>query len=277
MSSCEWREERLGSSESLSTWGIAQLEIQKVACGGDTTRNAVLKQWREREMDWRLCWERNPQGKEASWRRRGSGSARTGRYDACWNRVIDVQRPQKDVCGDAGCYRRQSESSCKFRRWGGWGKWGWWRDWAGHPERRWRTRLGDGHNHPNGTAAHGEVSAEADEARQNWLNRDARMQLTTSVNEIRSTAHSNWVFRQSFSHKRLMTLQHLHQQHLESLWRVSTLSPEYGKGRQGLLDQEVVISGYFQWSWSQNRAYQAVSQLRSLIRQHCWKRSQLNQ
>jgi len=136
------------------------------ACGRETTRNALLTQWREREMDWGLCWERNRWGKKASWRRRGSGSARAGRYDACWDRAIDVQRAQKDIWGDAGCYWRQSVWSCKFRPWGAWGRWGWWIDWAGQAEQRWQTWLGDGHNHQNSTAAHGEVWAEADEARR---------------------------------------------------------------------------------------------------------------
>jgi len=157
---------RLGSRDSPTTWGIAQLEIQKEAWGGETTRNALLKQWREREMDWGLCWERNRWGKKPSWRHRGSGSARAGQYDACWNRAIDVQIARTDVWRDTGCYRSQSEWSCKFRRWGGWGRWGWWRYSAGQAERRRWTRLGNGHNHQNSTAAHGEVSAEADEARR---------------------------------------------------------------------------------------------------------------
>jgi len=76
----------------------------------------------------------------------------------------------------------------------------------------------------------------------NRLNRDVRMQPTTAVNDIRSTAHSNWGFCQSFSRKQMMTLRHLHRHHLESLWRVLTLSPEYRKGCRGLLDQDVVIS-----------------------------------
>jgi len=130
------------------------------------TRNVLLNQWREREMDRGLCWGRDCWGKKASWRCKGSGSARAGRYEACWNRGIDVQAARRNVSAEACCYRRQSEWSCKFRRWGGWGRWGRWRDWAGHAERRWRTRLGDGHNHQNGTAAHGEISAEADEARR---------------------------------------------------------------------------------------------------------------
>jgi hypothetical protein len=41
----------------------------------------------------------------------------------------------------------------------------------------------------------------------------------------------------------MMTLLHLHRQHLESLWGVLTWSPEYRKGHKGLLNQEVVISG----------------------------------
>jgi len=36
--------ERLRGRESPSPWGIAQLEIQKMACGRETTRNALLKQ-----------------------------------------------------------------------------------------------------------------------------------------------------------------------------------------------------------------------------------------
>jgi len=77
----------------------------------------------------------------------------------------------------------------------------------------------------------------------NWLNPGGRMQLTTSVHKMRSTAHPNWWFWQSFSHKRVMTLRHLCRQHLESLWGFLTLSPDYHNGRKGLLDQEVVISG----------------------------------
>jgi len=46
-------------------------------------------------MDWGLCQERNRWGKKASWRRRGSGSRRAGRYDACWNHGIDVHRPKE--------------------------------------------------------------------------------------------------------------------------------------------------------------------------------------
>jgi len=46
-SSSEWRQEWLGSRESPSPGGIAQLEIQKEACGEEATRNALLKQWRE--------------------------------------------------------------------------------------------------------------------------------------------------------------------------------------------------------------------------------------
>jgi len=77
----------------------------------------------------------------------------------------------------------------------------------------------------------------------NWHNRDGRMQPTTSVNEIRSTEQPNWVFRLSFNLNQMMTLWHLHQQHLESLWRGLTLSLEYHKCREGLFDQDVVIFG----------------------------------
>jgi len=66
----------------------------------------------------------------------------------------------------------------------------------------------------------------------NWLNPDGRMQHTTSVNEIRSTAHPNWGFRQLFSHKRLMTLRHLRRQHLESLWSLDIV-PRISQRPQG--------------------------------------------
>jgi len=65
----------------------------------------------------------------------------------------------------------------------------------------------------------------------NWLNQDGKTQRTTSVNAIRSTAHPNWGFQPSFISKLMMTLRHLHRQHVESLSSVLTLSPEYSKGR----------------------------------------------
>jgi hypothetical protein len=36
---------------SLSLWDIAQHEMQKEAGGGRTTRNTLVMQWREIEMD----------------------------------------------------------------------------------------------------------------------------------------------------------------------------------------------------------------------------------
>jgi len=36
------------------------------ACSREMTRNALFKQWREGEMDWGLCWERNRCGRKAS-------------------------------------------------------------------------------------------------------------------------------------------------------------------------------------------------------------------
>jgi hypothetical protein len=77
----------------------------------------------------------------------------------------------------------------------------------------------------------------------NWHNWDERMQPTASMTEIVSRAQPNYGFRSSFNLNLMMTLRHLHQQHLESLWRGLTLSLEYGKYRKGLLDQEVVIFG----------------------------------
>jgi len=46
-------------------------------------------------MDWVLCWERDRWGNKASWRGRGSGSARAGIYEACGNLVIENQEPEK--------------------------------------------------------------------------------------------------------------------------------------------------------------------------------------
>jgi len=43
-SSSEERQERLGSGTGLSPWSVAQLGIQKEACGGKTMRNSLLKQ-----------------------------------------------------------------------------------------------------------------------------------------------------------------------------------------------------------------------------------------
>jgi len=57
-----------------------------------------------------------------------------------------------------------SERYRKFRQWRWCGRWRWWRDTAGPAQRRWRTWLGDGQNHQNGEAAHGQDSAEAGEA-----------------------------------------------------------------------------------------------------------------
>jgi len=143
----EWRQVRLGCGKSPSLWGIGKLELQKESHDKETLRNPRPKQWRERPMDWGLCWGKNHWGKQASWRRRGSGSTRVGWYEACWNCGIDEQRAQRLYWGDEGCFWRQSEWSCKFRWWGGWWRWGWWTDRAGQAERSWRTWLGDGHNH----------------------------------------------------------------------------------------------------------------------------------
>jgi len=43
-SSSETRQERLLGREGPSPWGIAQVEMQKEVCGGETNRNALLKQ-----------------------------------------------------------------------------------------------------------------------------------------------------------------------------------------------------------------------------------------
>jgi len=43
--------ERVGFRECPSPWGMAQLQIQKEACGRETTRNILVKQRRKRNMD----------------------------------------------------------------------------------------------------------------------------------------------------------------------------------------------------------------------------------
>jgi len=78
----------------------------------------------------------------------------------------------------------------------------------------------------------------------NWHNLDLRAQPTLSANEITSTAHPIWGYLQLLNPKQMMMQPHLHQRHLESIWTVLTLSPEYHKYRKGLLDQEVVIFRY---------------------------------
>jgi hypothetical protein len=51
MSSSECRQERFGSLEIPNPWGIAQLEVQKEDCGGETMNNAHLKRCQDRVMD----------------------------------------------------------------------------------------------------------------------------------------------------------------------------------------------------------------------------------
>jgi len=68
----EWRHESLGGRKSRITRSIEQLAIQDEDSSGDTTRNALFKQRRDRHMDQGLCWLRTHCGKKASWRRRDS-------------------------------------------------------------------------------------------------------------------------------------------------------------------------------------------------------------
>jgi len=127
-SSREWRQEALGGRKGPSVGSIAQLAIWKEAFGGETTGNALFKQWRDREMDWGLCGERDRCGKNPSSRRRDSGDARAKRFDSCWKHRSDNGKAENNVCRDVECYRRQYEWSCKFRRRVGWGRPGrWWR------------------------------------------------------------------------------------------------------------------------------------------------------
>jgi len=92
--SSEWSQEGLGNKICLSPRNTVQLAIEKEACGWEPTRNPILKQWRETEMEWRLCSERNHSCKKASWTCRGGGSARAGRYEESFKCRIDELRPQ---------------------------------------------------------------------------------------------------------------------------------------------------------------------------------------
>ena len=175
---------------------------------------------------------------------------------------------------DTGCDRSHFERFCKFRRWGGSG-W-WWRYRAGQAEGQWWTRLGDGHNLENGTAAHREISAEADEA---WRIDTTRMGGQARLflwQRFRSTAQPNWRFLQSSNHIRTATQQILHPQHLESLWSLMTSSPENCKCCSGLLDQEVVIWGEVLRDRSRINAYCHFHPKWSPIHHLLQKRSLLN-
>jgi len=143
--------------------GIVQLVIQPKPCSWEITKNILLKQRSEREMDAGICWQRNLWSKKASWRHRGSGSARAGWYAEWYKCGIDEQRARIDFPGDHCCYHRESEWSCKFRRCGWCGRWRRRRDRAGQVEWRRQTWLADGYKYQNGTAPHVAVSVEGDE------------------------------------------------------------------------------------------------------------------
>jgi len=90
-SSSEWRQEWLGGRKGLSIGRIVQHKIQKAALGGEKTRNALFKQWREREMDRRLCGLRDCWSKKESWRRWDNNYERARRYEKCWKGTINNQ------------------------------------------------------------------------------------------------------------------------------------------------------------------------------------------
>jgi len=165
-SSSEWKQARLGGRNGPSGGSIAQLTIIIEAFGEGLMGNALFKKWRQREMDRGLCGERDHCYKKASSRRRDSDYTRAERYDYCWKRLGDNQKARNNVSRHVEFYRRQSERSCKFRRWAGWGRQGrWWKTYrAWQAEWRWWTWMGDGHNLENRTAPHTEFSADADEA-----------------------------------------------------------------------------------------------------------------
>jgi len=76
----ESRQKWLGGTTGPSVGSIAQPTIQIEACSGETTGNALLEQWREREMDRGLCGVTDRSGKTASSRCRDRDNARAGTY-----------------------------------------------------------------------------------------------------------------------------------------------------------------------------------------------------
>jgi len=106
--------------------------------------------WRD-AWSWRRARSKPPPG--CLWRLCRSASTLTEPF-----------RPDGNVFCWCGC-RRQSERSWMFWQWGGRGRWWWCRHRAWQAERCWQTGLGDEHNLQTGTAKHGEVLAEADEAK----------------------------------------------------------------------------------------------------------------
>jgi len=128
------------------------------------TGNLLSTQPRHCEMDQGSCGERDRCGKRVDSRCRDSKYARAERYEKWLKCTIDHPKAWNNIWGDVECYRRQSERSCKVRRWGGCGRQRWRRRYrAWQAERRWRTWLGDGHNLQYGIASHAGLSTEADE------------------------------------------------------------------------------------------------------------------
>jgi len=119
-------QDRLEGRKGTSLGSIAQLAIQQEAFWGETTGNALFKQWQESDMDWGLCGWRDHCGKKASSRRRNSDYARADQYDYSWKCGDDNWITWNNFWRNIEFYRRQSEWSCKFRRravWRSQGRW----------------------------------------------------------------------------------------------------------------------------------------------------------
>jgi len=107
-SSSVWMNDRLGSRKSPSPRGVAHHAIQKEVYRGENTRIILFKQWRESEMDWGLCSERNRCGMKACLRCRDWDLAGAGRNQKWSKRGIDNQIDWKNVWEDDDCYHSKS-------------------------------------------------------------------------------------------------------------------------------------------------------------------------
>jgi len=125
-SSSDSRQMQLGSRTRQKHQRVAWLAIQTEDCGGERTRNALLKQRRQGEMDRGLCGKRDHCGKKASWICIDRNWPGAGWYEISSKGGIDNHQARNTIWGDVERHRRLSGRSCKFWCWGWWGRHRWW-------------------------------------------------------------------------------------------------------------------------------------------------------